>query len=171
MERRYIARVVGVKPEIVETRTDYLVAIPRFRKAFMVTVNPMAEAAVGRTTALAMVKKARTKDVPVFRNGRCIVYVFSDAWESEALVDRVADVVAESQISGLVQPAMCSALERALRAAWGWVHGLIAGKWEPDATGTESVEVRAASAPIPADSGDSAEQVSADAAPEDKVPA
>ena len=56
MERRYIARVVGVRPEIVETRTDYLVAVPRFRKAFMVTMNPMAEAAVGRTTALALIK-------------------------------------------------------------------------------------------------------------------
>jgi hypothetical protein len=89
MERRYIARVVGVRPEIVETRTDYLVAVPRSRKAFLVTMNPMAEAVLGRGTAVAVVRKAREKDVPVFGGGRCIVYVFSDAWESETLVDRL----------------------------------------------------------------------------------
>jgi len=119
MERRYIARVVGIRPEIVETRTDYLVAIPRFRKAFMVAMNPMAEAAVGRTTALAVLRKARAKDCPVFGDGRCIVYVFNDAWDSEVLVERAADVVAESQLSGLaLHPEMCSTFGRTLRAVW-----------------------------------------------------
>ena len=170
MERRYIARVVGVRPEIVETRTDYLVAIPRFRKAFMVTMNPMAEAAVGRATALALIKQARGKDLPVFGDGRCIVYVLNDAWESEPLVDRAADVVAESQLSGLVQPVMCSAFERALRAVWGWLRGLVVTKPATNASESESGEARAVSVPTPTDSGVAVERASGEAQPKDKVP-
>jgi hypothetical protein len=171
MERRYIARVVGVRPEIVETRTDYLVAVPRFRKAFMVTMNPMAEAAVGRATALALIKRARGKDFPAFADGRCVVYVFNDAWESEALVERVADVVGESQLSGLaLHPEMCPAFERVLRAAWGWLRGLVVAKSASDALVTESVEVQPASAPVPAGSDAAAEQTPAEAELKDKVP-
>ena len=171
MERRYIARVVGVRPEIVETRTDYLVAVPRFRKAFMVTMNPMAEAVVGRATALAVVRKARAKDFPVFGDGRCIVYVLNDAWESEALVERAADVVAESQLSGLVlHPELSSAFKRALRAVWGWLRGLVVARPKTDAPETESAEVRPASAPAPASSGVAADQAPANAESEDKVP-
>ena len=171
MERRYIARVVGVRPEIVETRTDYLVAVPRFRKAFMVTMNPMAEAAVGRATTLTMIRKARLKDFPVFGEGRCIVYVFNDAWESEALVERAADVVAESQLSGLIlylEPR--SAFARALRSVWWWLCGLLVAKPKADAPETESAEVRPASAPAPAGFGVVVEQTSAEAESEDKVP-
>ena len=171
MERRYIARVVGVRPEIVETRTDYLLAIPRFRKAFMVTMNPMAEAAVGRATALNVIKKARVKDFPVFGEGRCIVYVFNDAWESEALIERAADVVAESQLSGLVvhlEPR--SSFARTLRSVWWWLRGLLVAKPKTDAPETESAEVRPASAPAPAGSGVVVGQTSAEAESEDKVP-
>ena len=172
MERRYIARVVGVRPEIVETRTDYLVAIPRFRKAFMIAMNPMAEAVVGRATAMAVVRKARAKDLPVFGDGKCIVYVLNDAWESNALVERAADVVAESQLSGLaLHTDVCPLIGRALRTAWGWLHGLMTGRRETTAPEMESVEVRPASAPAATDSGEPADGVPVDRAPEDKVPA
>lgn len=171
MERRYIARVVGVRPEIVETRTDFLVAIPRFRKAFMVAMNPMAEAAVGRATALAVVRKAQAKDFPAFADGRCLVYVFNDAWESEALVERVADVVAESQLSGLAShPELYPVFGRALRAAWAWLCGLVVAKSASDVSETESVEARPASAPVLAGS-DAAEETFAEAEPKDTVPA
>jgi hypothetical protein len=170
MERRYIARVVGVRPEIVETRTDYLVAVPRFRKVFMVTMNPTAEAAVGRATALTVIKKARAKDFPVFGEGRCIVYVFNDAWESETLIERAADVVAESQLSGLVMHLEpCSVFARALRSMWWWLRGLLVAK-PKTAPETESAEVRPASAPAPAGSGMVVEQTSSEAELEDKVP-
>jgi hypothetical protein len=169
MERRYIARVVGVRPEIVETRTDYLVAVPRFRKAFMVTMLPMAEAVVGRSTALAVLRKAQAKDLPVFGDGRCIVSVLNDAWESEALVERTADVVAESQLSGLVlHPELYSAFERALRSVWGWLRGLVVARQETDAPETEPAEIRPASAPAPVGSGETAERAPAEA--DDTVP-
>ena len=172
MERRYIARVVGAKPEIIETRTDYLVAIPRFRKAFMVTMNPMAEAVVGRLTAFAVVMKARAKDFPAFADGRCMVYVFNDAWESQVLVERAADVVAESQLSGLApHQEPCPAFGRALRSAWAWVCGLMVAKSESDAPETESVEVRPASAPVLVDSDAAAEETPADVESKDRAPA
>ncbi len=171
MERRYIARVVGVRPEIVETRTDYLVTVPRSRKAFMVTMNPTGETVVGRGTALALVRKARSKDVPVFGDGRCIVYVFNEAWESEALVDRAAGVVAESQFSGLVlQLGACSWLARWLRVVWGWLHGWMAGRQDVVIPETEPAEVRSANASGPAGSGEAPERVTAGAEPEDRVP-
>jgi hypothetical protein len=172
MERRYIARVVGVKPEIVETRTDYLVAIPRFRKAFMVAMNPMAEAAVGRDTALAAVRKARAKDLTAFADGRCTVYVFCDAWESQALVERAADVVAESQLGGLApHPEMYPAFGRALRAALAWLSGLLVAKSESDVPDAESLEVRPASAPVPIDSGAAAEETAAEVESKGRAPA
>lgn len=46
-------------------------------------MNSMAESAVGRVTALAVLRRARAKDLPAFADGKCIVYVFSDPWESE----------------------------------------------------------------------------------------
>jgi len=171
MERRCIARVIGIRPEIVETRTDYLVTIPRFRKAFMVAMNPMAEAAVGRATALAVVRKARAKDLPVFVDGRCVVYVFSDAWESEALVDRAVEVVTESQLSGLaLHPEMCSTFERLLKVVWGWLRELVAVKPEPGVPENESVEVRPASAPVPAGSDGATEETPAEAESKDRAP-
>ena len=171
MERRYIARVVGVRPEIVETRTDYLVAVPRFRKAFLVTMNPTAEAAVGSGTALAVVRKARAKDVPVFGDGRCIVYVFNEAWQSEALVERAADVVAESQLSGLVlRLGACSALTRALRAVCEWLRGLVDGRQDVVVPETGPAEPHPTSAPAPAGSGETPEREPAGAEVEDTAP-
>jgi len=171
MERRYIARVVGVRPEIVETRTDYLVAVPRFRKAFLVTMNPMAEAVVGRGTALAVIRKAREKDLPVFGDGRCIVYVFNDAWESEALVERAAHIVAESQLGGLVlQLGAYSRLTRALRTVWGWFSGLVARRPGLEMPEVEPAKTRPASAPLAAGSGEAPERAPMGEELEDTAP-
>jgi hypothetical protein len=160
MERRYIARVVGVRPEIIETRTDYLVVVPRSRKAFVVTMNPMAETMVGRATALAVVRKAQEKDLPVFGDGRCIVYVLNDAWESDTLVERVASVVAESQLSGLVlQLGACSRLTSALRAVCGWLRGLVGRRPEVEIPETGLAEAQPANVPAPAGSGEAPERV------------
>lgn len=169
MERRFIARVVGTKPEIIETRSDYLVTVPRSRKAFMVTMNPTAESVVGRRTAFAVVRKAQEKDLPVFGDGQCIVYVFNDAWESDTLVERVAGVVAESQLSGLVlRLAACSGLARWLKAVWGWLCGLIASRPAVVIPDGEPAEVRPANAPAPAGSGEAPERVTAGT--EDRAP-
>jgi hypothetical protein len=171
MERRYIARVVGVRPEIIETRTDYLVAVPRSRKAFVVTMNPMAETIVGRATALAVVRKAQEKDLPVFGDGRCIVYVLNDAWESDTLVERVASVVAESQLSGLVlQVGACSRLTSALRAVWGWrgwLRGLGARRSELEIDEIGLAEAQPASVSAPAGSGEAPERAPSGAELED----
>jgi hypothetical protein len=171
MERRYIARVVGVRPEIVETRTDYLVAVPRSRRAFLVTMSPMAEAVVGHRTALAVIRKARENDVPVFGDGRCVVYVFNDAWESEALVERAAHVVAESQLSGLVLELRAySGLVRGLRAVWGWLCGLIALRPDVVIPDAEPAEIQPANAAGQAGSGEAPERVIAGAESEDRAP-
>jgi hypothetical protein len=171
MEQRYIARVVGVRPQIVETRTDYLVAVPRSRKAFLVTTNPMAEAVVGRGTVLTVVRKAREKDVPVFGGGRCIVYVFNDAWESEALVERVAQAVVESQLGGLVlQEGACSWLGRWLRAVWETFRRLIAARPVLEIPETRPADVRPVNAPIPAGSGEASEQAPVGTEPRDRAP-
>jgi hypothetical protein len=171
MERRHIARVVGVKPEIIETRTDYLVAVPRARKAFLVTMNPMAEVVVGRATALAVVRKAQANDVPVFGDGRCVVYVFNDAWESETLVERVASVVAESQLSGLVlELGACSWFARWLSAAWGWLCRLIALRPGVVAPDVEPAEVRPANAAASVESGEAPERAPVVTEREDRVP-
>ncbi len=171
MERRYIARVVGVRPEIIETRTDYLVVVPRSRKAFVVTMNPMAETMGGRTTALAVVRKAQEKDLPVFGDGRCIVYVLNDAWESDALVERVASVVAESQLSGLVlQEGACSWLGRWLRAVWETFRRLIAARPVLEIPETRAADVRPVNAPVPAGSGEAAEQAPVGTELRDRAP-
>ncbi len=171
MERRYVARVVGVRPEIIETRTDYLVAVPRFRKAFMLTVNPTAEGVVGRGTAMALIRKARAKDLPMFGDGRCIVYVFNDAWESETLVERVAHVVVESQFSGLVlKLGACSGFTRALRAVWVWLRSLVVARSEIGMLEAQPAAARPASAPAPAESGEAPDRMPVGAELEDTAP-
>ena len=79
-------------------------------------------------------------------------------------------MVAESQLSGLVHPMMCSPFERAVRAVWGWLRGLVVTKPATNASESESGEARAVSVPTPTDSGVAVERASGEAQPKDKVP-
>ena len=102
MERTWIARIVGVHPEFIETETDDLIAIPSSQPAFLVTTNPGSAAITNPGEVALLLCRGQREQRVVFQVGRAIVYAFNNAWGSTVLVEDLLTLLIRQQVGGPV---------------------------------------------------------------------
>ena len=141
VERTWIARIVGVRPDLVETETDDLITIPNSKPAFLVTINPGSAGIIDPGEVALLLCRGQREQRLVFQIGRAIVYAFNNAWGSPVLVEDLLTLLIRQQAGGPVPTLRSrSRIWRALRVMRAWVRSLLATPAETEPVGGAATE-------------------------------